>query len=89
MGGTDRPVLRSCSSSTSHCRARSRLPSYERRQLNPPDEYLLARARATFKATIEGSGVVQIRWENDLDAARRRAAAENKPVLLDFSAAPH
>jgi uncharacterized protein YyaL (SSP411 family) len=30
----------------------------------------------------------QIAWQTDVDAALERARAENKPVLLDFSAAP-
>jgi hypothetical protein len=26
----------------------------------------------------------QIKWENDLEKAKRRARAEQKPILLDF-----
>jgi len=29
-----------------------------------------------------------INWQNDVDAALAQAARENKPVLLDFTAAP-
>jgi uncharacterized protein YyaL (SSP411 family) len=31
---------------------------------------------------------MSIPWNKDVDAALQRARQENKPVLLDFSAAP-
>lgn len=31
---------------------------------------------------------MDIQWQKDVDAALAASAAENKPVLIDFSAAP-
>jgi hypothetical protein len=31
---------------------------------------------------------MEIAWQKDVDAALKTAASSNKPVLLDFSAAP-
>lgn len=31
---------------------------------------------------------MEIRWQHDFDRALEQARAANKPVLLDFSAAP-
>jgi hypothetical protein len=35
-----------------------------------------------------GGGDVTIQWRRDVDAALATAAAGDKPILLDFSAAP-
>lgn len=32
--------------------------------------------------------MTEIRWQKDVDAALKEAKAAQKPVLLDFSAAP-
>ena len=40
------------------------------------------------KAKEKGGHMSPINWLKDVDAAFKQAKSQNKPVLLDFSAAP-
>jgi hypothetical protein len=54
---------------------------------NPGGTFGATKGRRTSTLTV-GGGDVTIQWRRNADAALATAAAREKPVLLDFSAAP-
>jgi hypothetical protein len=50
--------------------------------------YLPASASATIEVNIKEAIVMPVKWIKDADQALQEAKGKNKPLLIDFSAAP-
>lgn len=59
---------------------------FEEKPHPPPDAVIPAVPRAPVQQNTEATMAIQ--WKHDLDAALQRARDAEKPILLDFSAAP-